>query len=369
MSHPAKPYICRLSDLSPEPVDWIWPGYLAAGKLTLIDGDPNQGKSLLALDLAGRLSSGRALPDGFVPPGPQDVALLDGEDGTRDTVIPRLLAAGANLGRIHLLGIDPMDGSPPRAPYIPDDCGLLAEMLQATSARLLIADPLFSFLSRDSSPLNAAAIHRALKPLAREAEKTRSAVLMSRHLTKRVGMRALYRGNGSMALIGQARTAFLVARSPEDPTLNVLACIKSNRAAPAAMGYRIKPVDRDRAILDWTGPVQVTADDLVLASQRSLGESLRQAIAFLEELLRAGRVPSDDVYRQARAAGISDRTLKRAKAELAIGSQKVTCDDRTTWYWTPPNDPLSLSPEEAHRQLLEEFWKGEEAPQPNGETG
>jgi hypothetical protein len=128
------------------------------------------------------------------------------------------------------------------------------------------------------------------------------------------------------------------------------------------MGYRIKRVDGDRAILDWTGPVQLTADDLVLASQHSLGEALRQAIAFLEELLSAGRVPSEDVYRQAHAAGISTRTLERAKAELAIESKKVTCDDRTTWYWTPPNDPLSLSPEEAHRQLLEEFWKG-------GETG
>jgi hypothetical protein len=287
--------------------------------------------------------------------------LLDGEDGTRDTVIPRLLAAGANLGRIHLLGIDPMDGSPPRAPYLPDDCGLLAEMLQTTSARLLIADPLFDFLSRDSSPLNAAAIHRALKPLARVAEKTHSAVLLSRHLTKGVGMRALYRGSGSMTLIGLARTAFLVAPAPADPKLNVLACTKCNPAAPpAALGYCIKPVDRDRAILDWTGPVQVTADDLVLAPHRPRGEALPQAMTFLTELLRAGRVPSDDVYRQARAAGISVRTLERAKVELAIESRKVTCDDRTIWYWTPPNDPLSLSPEEAQRQLLEKFWKGGE---------
>jgi hypothetical protein len=263
-----------------------------------------------------------------------------------------------------------MDGSPRRAPFLPDDCGLLGAMLRATTARLLIADPLFAFLSRDSSPLNDAAIRRALTPLARIAEETHTAVFMSRHLTKRVGMHALYRGSGSIALIGLARTAFLVAPSPDDPTLNVLACTKNNLAAPpAALGYRIKQVDGDQAILDWSGPVQVTADDLVLASQRFIGESLQQAIAFLEELLRAGRVPSDDVYRQARDAGISERTLKRAKAKLAIESKKVTCDDRTTWYWTPPNDPLSLSPEEAHRQLLEEFWKREETPQPDGETG
>src|SRR5262249_53524160 len=160
---------------------------------------------LLALDLAARLSSGRAFADGFVPPGPQNVALLGGEDGTRDTVIPRLRAAGADLSRVHVLGIETNDGSPPRAPLLPDDCHVLREMLKATGARLLIADPLFAFLSRNASPLSDTAIRRALAPLARVAKETRSGVLLSRHLTKQTSKRALYRGSGSIALIGLAR--------------------------------------------------------------------------------------------------------------------------------------------------------------------
>src|SRR5262245_21696139 len=138
MVEPIKPLVCRLSDLEPEPLHWLWPGYLAAGKFTLIDGDPNQGKSLFTLDLAARLTTGRPLPGGHVPPGPQSVVLLCGEDSIRGTVLPRLRAAGADMGRVHLVGAPSADGTCTRPPSIPEDCDLLRETLLASQARLLI---------------------------------------------------------------------------------------------------------------------------------------------------------------------------------------------------------------------------------------
>jgi hypothetical protein len=346
-----------LSDLTPEPVDWLWPGVLATGKLTLIDGDPNQGKSLFALDLAARLTTGRALADGHVPPGPQSVVLLGGEDGIRDTVIPRLIAAGADRSRIHVIGAPPVDGGPGRPPSLPEDCDLIAETMRRTASRLLIADPLFAYLSRSLCALNDSAIRQALAPLARLAEGTRSAVLMSRHLTKGTGKQAIYRGSGSIALIGLARAAFLVARAPNDPDLHVLACTKNNLGPlPPSLGYRIRRVDDDQAVLDWTGPVAMTADELVLGSLRAWGGALPEAIAFLEQLLQAGPVAAAEVYAKARTAGIADRTLNRAKIELSIQSEQQWCDGRKSWHWKLPAAASLLPPEEAHQRFLEHFW-------------
>ena len=124
MSQINRPTLCRLSELTPLCIDWIWPSYLAAGKLTLIDGDPSQGKSLLALDLAARLTTGREWPDGQNASAPQPVMLFAGEDGIQDTVQPRLRAAGADLSFIHILGTLSALGGSGCTPRLPDDCDL-----------------------------------------------------------------------------------------------------------------------------------------------------------------------------------------------------------------------------------------------------
>jgi hypothetical protein len=359
MDEEFKPIAYRLSDVKPQPVDWLWPGYLAAGKLTLVDGDPNQGKSLFTLDLAARLTTGRALPDGYVPSGPQAVVLLGGEDAVCDTVIPRLLAAGADTSRIHVFGSSPTDEAAGRPASLPEDCGLLRDMLRANAARLLVADPLFAFLGQGFSPINDALVRRSLTPLARVAEETRSAVLMSRHLIKAAGKQALYRGSGSIALIGLARAAFLVARSRDDPDLHVLACTKNNLArSPPSLGYRIRHTADDQAVLDWTGPVQITADELVLP-HRAMGDALPEAVVFLEHLLQGGPVAAQEVYRQARAEGIADRTLYRAKIELDIESTQEWHDGRNSWRWNLPHNEPELPPDEAHRKFMEHYWNAE----------
>src|SRR5438552_2898293 len=128
MSDTSLPLLCRLSDLTPEPIDWLWPGYLAAGKLTLIDGDPDRGKSL---------TTGRPWPDGQSGSGPQSVLILASEDGIKDTILPRLRAAGADETRIHLFGCVSHQGTLGRQPRLPQDCFLLREMLRSTDVRLI----------------------------------------------------------------------------------------------------------------------------------------------------------------------------------------------------------------------------------------
>src|SRR5439155_929880 len=147
---------------------------------------------------------------------------------------------------------------PSRQPRFPQDCLLLREHLRATGARLVIADPLFAFLGAGQCGANDGMVRQALTPLARVAEETRAVITMVRHLNKGTGRQAIYRGSGSIALIGLARTAFLAASSPHDPDLNVLACTKNNLAAtPSALAYRITQVD-GHPLIAWQGPVETT---------------------------------------------------------------------------------------------------------------
>src|SRR5437870_6295798 len=196
----------RLQKPAPRPVPWLWPGRIAAGRLTLIDGEPDQGKSFVTLGLAARLTAGHTLPDGSRSSEPFSVLLLSGEDNREDTIVPRLLAAGADLQRVHF-----WDEALLGAPVFPEACPRLQQVLEGTRAGLVVVDPFFAFLAQEIGSLNDFMIRRALQPLARVAELTQAAIVLIRHLSK-VGVtrQAIYRGLGSIAILGMARTAFLV---------------------------------------------------------------------------------------------------------------------------------------------------------------
>jgi hypothetical protein len=327
----------------------------------LLDGDPDQGKSLLILDLVARLTTARPLPEAPALPVPLSVVLIGNEDGLYDTVLPRLLAAGADLGRVHAFVGCSLDGTHQGPPLFPEDCDLLRETLHETGARLVVIDPLEAVLGT-AVGLNGAQVRRALGPLAQIAEETRTAMILVRHLNKGGrGQRALYRGSGSIALIGVARTAFVVGAHPTDDQWHVLACTKSNLTErPAALGFRIGSAGAEHSVVTWTGPVDISADDLVLAPGRPPGEALRQARDFLEALLREGPCRAEDAFQLAQAAGISRRTLERAKAELPVESTIVVEADKKHWTWRL--NPVSSGPDplpspEAHQRAIDEAQK------------
>lgn len=351
--------VIRFSDLEPEPVEWLWPSFLAAGKLSLIDGDPSLGKSLITLDIAARLTTARPLPDGYTPPGPSSVLLVGAEDGLNDTVLPRLQAAGADLTRVHTFAGRSSDGAWNRPPTFPDDADLLREAIEETASRLVVIDPLTACLSTAAGPLNGQSARRALTPLAQIATATRAAVQMVRHLNKGcVAQHALYRGSGSIAIIGAARTAFLVGRSPDNDGLMVLACTKNNLAAPPrSLGFRITGDNSGPPIVSWASPVDLSADHLVLAPTRQRGEALHQAKVFLNEWLSRGPCQYEDLLRQAQESGFSERTLRRAKDLLHIESTRKHHDGHALWYWSLTNRVGDVPSEpwpERHQRALQE---------------
>jgi hypothetical protein len=315
---------------APQPVPWLWPGRIAAGRLTLIDGDPDQGKSLLTLDLAARLTTGRELPDGSPPSKPSPVLLLSAEDNHEDTIVPRLLAAGADLERVHF-----WDEATDGLLEFPKACPRLLQALEQTQARLVVLDPFFAFLGEEIAGLNDRMIRRALQPLARVAEMAQAGILLNRHLSKDgVTKQAIHRGLGSIAILGMTRTAFLVGPDPDDPGRRVLACTKNNLAAcTPSLGFRIVPADADMAKIEWLGPVAWTADDLVEAG-RKRGEALPRAVAFLREQLAHGPCDRQTLLDQAEAIGLSFRTLERAKSQLDVVSRRRDEGGRVVWYWS-----------------------------------
>lgn len=330
-----------LSHLQTQRVDWLWPGWIAAGTIALLDGDPGQGKSLLTLDLAARLSTASPMPDGHVLSRPASVILLTSEDSVASTVVPRLQAAGADLSRLHAFQPDSA-----RPPSFPDDCELLAQMIRETAARLVVIDPFLAFLSTGAYCLNDQLVRQALTPLAQVAEKTGAALLLVRHLTKtEASRRALQRGIGAMAVIGVARTAFLAAALPDDAEQRALACTKSNLGVlPATLAYRIGQNAAGIARIEWTGPIELASDELLGSTGRERGDAIDEAVAFLQELLARGPVSRESVFRQAHGVGIAERTLKRAKQTLGVVSRQRFEDGRNLWYWSLAGDGRTALP-------------------------
>ena len=282
--------VLRLDDCPEETLTWIWPRRIAAGKLTLIDGDPQQGKSLLTLDLAARVSSGKPFPGGCQAVEPANVLLIGGEDGLHDTVVPRLRAAGADLSRVHLWEGQRHHGHC-RPPQFPQDCDRLRATIEASKARLVFIDPLLAYLSTQACSVSDQLVRQALTPLGQIAAATRAGLVLNRHLTKGgQGRRAIYRGTGAIAIMGAARTAFLVGADPDEPQRRVLACTKTNLSErPPALGFYVRTDDSGRPYLEWTGELERTAEDLLLSRRPSQhGEGKPLAADFPGKMAERG---------------------------------------------------------------------------------
>jgi hypothetical protein len=322
------------SDVVPLSVEWLYPGYLARDKLALLDGDPEMGKSLLTIDLIARLSRGQELPDGSTFGRPCTAIILTAEDSREDTICPRLEAAGADLSRVVLprfVG---------RLPRFPDDLSYLRELIEAADADLVAIDPLLAFLPPKVSANLDQCVRQALSPLAELAEQTQAAILMIRHLTKRRMERAVYRGQGSMGIVAAVRTALLAAVHPQKPAERVLTVVKSNLGLrPPAQGYRVFASPVGQPMIEWTGPVDLSAD----AASRGEGpvRNRERAIDWLKRQLANGPRRAAELHAAAADAGIPEATLHRAKAQLPAESQRIWIseENRGEWWWYDPDAP------------------------------
>jgi hypothetical protein len=376
----------NLDRVSVERVTWLWPAWLPRGKLVMLDGDPGKGKSTLLLDIIARLTTGTPFPDeGSRERGtPQTCVLLTAEDDLADTVVPRLLAAGANLSRVvSVNGVRVEGGARPL--MIPEDVPTLARIMREERAALVAIDPIAAFFGPDVNPWKDTDVRRALRPLAMIAAETSAAVVMIRHLVKGKRESALHKGGGSIAFAAAARAVHLVGDDPDAEGVRVLAPVKSNLAPmPPALRFQLAPVTQHEcARVAWLGASQHRADHLISdADQREQASARAEATEWLADQLTSGPVPVASVQRAAERDGHAWSTLKRAKNRLNVRAIKA---GKGGWSWElPPKEttpsvetlgplgplgPLGQEQEDQGSQGDQESQEGDLAPLPSQADG
>jgi AAA domain-containing protein len=308
--------------------EWLWELYLPRSRVAILDGDPGIGKSLVALDLAARLSRGGPLPDGKSVARPHVTLYLSAEDRPGDTLRPRAEAAGADVSRIYHIRSD--DHSLLR---FPADLAALEKPIAEIRADLVVIDPVMAFLPPAVATSNDQCVRSVMCAFDAVAARTGCTILLIRHLRKKEAAKAVYRGLGSVGIIGGTRIGLLAALQPGGDGRRVLAVTKTNlREFPPPLGFRPRGDEQGRAMVEWTGPVEIAAD--VLAQSTPAARARDCAALWLHEQLASGPRPSTEILAAAAKAGIPEGTLKRAKSEVGVRSHQVVLkDDRRIWYW------------------------------------
>jgi len=365
-----KANIITLADVIPEPVHWLWEGRIPYGKLTIIDGDPGTGKSHLTLEIAARVSRGQPLPGGHGRE-PHAVILLAEEDGLGDTIQPRLVAAGGDVTRVHALRDVSQRNGDDTLPSFPEDVDLLAAAIHSHHARLVIIDPLMSYLSDGINPWSDKDVRKALMPLSRLAQETRCAIVLIRHLNKKTDTPAMYRGGGSIGIIGVVRSGLLVAVDPDNPEQRVLAGTKANLGplAPSLL-FKLETGPTGSSRIEWGGECDITAQELLSVTTAPQGEDngvMAKVLVWLSSVLREGPQQVQDVVARKEANGIpgSKRTLERAKTMLGVLSKRQTFQGPV--FWSLPDSIVATPAESA--TVGDIGVDGEYAMEESGQTG
>jgi hypothetical protein len=330
------PPVSPLVELEVCSLDWLWPGRLAVGKVGLLIGEPDCGKSLLAITLAAHVSSGRPWPDGAACPR-GTVLLLAGEDDLSDTVNPRLLAANANVEGVMLFHPEQAATNPLT---LPDQLDRLEYWIaQDAEMRLVIFDPLAAFFRGLTGET---AMRKLLGQLNDLARRRQVAILGIVHLNRKIGGKAIYGATGAMALAAAARHVYTIGRDPAEPTRRVMAQIKNNLAAKQRnLAFRIVTGEMGIPLLEWLdAPQTLEAEDLLRMAEQSSEASgaLADAREWLQSQLSAGPLAASLLQQKARNDGIAWRTVQRAKRLLGIASHRPL-DGSHAWLWSLPAKP------------------------------
>ncbi len=347
------------AEVEAEELEWLWPGRLALGKLGLLIGDPDNGKSLVALDMAARVSHGRPWPDG-TPAPLGEVLIVSGEDDAGDTLRPRLEAAGADLARVHLfrevIGAAeaptrrsaPLDASRP-TPASGGGGFSLKIHLEALErwlgghreVRLVIFDPL-SAATAGADAHRDAAVRGLLAPLATLAQRHGTAILGVVHLNKRGGDKPIYRASGSLAFVAAARHVYAIGRDRCDANRRLMARVKNNLSQDeTGLVFTIEASALGPPVLAWEPePVELDAHG-VLGAAETMTEQRRRASEterWLRKLLEDGPQPVRDVQNLAEEDHIPWRNVERAKARIGAVARRAGFDDGSYWSWALPED-------------------------------
>jgi RecA/RadA recombinase len=309
----------------------------------LLEGDPGQGKSTLALDIAANVTRGDGALGG--PAGaPANVILITFEDGVADTVRPRFDVLGGDASRLYVFRGVEQGVTDERQPRFPDDFGYLSDIIELHEAALVIVDPLGAAFNDNTDSHKDAAVRRVTAGLARIAEATGATILGIRHLIKGGATNAVRAGGGSIGLIAAARVGLRVSEHPDDmdkppgERRRILAIVKNN-LAPHSRGLVFALIGvqgRSHARIQWLGETPITADDLNAAHAANMLEDRNakaERATWLLGVLKDGPIKSRDVFEAGYREGYNERSLGRTADALGVIKHRAGTgvNHHTTW--------------------------------------
>ena len=312
-----------------EKIDWLLYPFIPFGKVTIVQGDPGEGKTTMVLQIIAKLTKGEVvlpsdsdesdLEEKTMALEPVNVIYQTAEDGLGDTIKPRLLSAGADCSRVMVIDDDD------QALTMMD--ARLEEAIIKTNARLVVLDPIQGFLGTAVDMHRANEIRPLMKRVAVLAEKYHCAIILIGHMNKNSNGKSSYRGLGSIDFQAAARSVLIVGRIKDEPEIRVVCHVKSSLAPEGkSIAFRL---DKDTGF-EWIGEYDISADDLLSGDNR--GQKIHAAKEFLKEILASGSVAQTKVAEEAESRKIKKKTLWNAKKELEIDSVKIG----NQWFWMLP---------------------------------
>lgn len=314
--------IIRMSDVELTPVDWLWKPYLPFGKLSVLQGNPGEGKTYFAMHLAAACTNGKLLPN-MERLEPFNVIYQTAEDGLGDTVKPRLIEAGADLDRV--LVIDDSDVQL----TLSDE--RIEKAIIENNARLVIIDPIQAYLGADVDMNRANEVRPIFMRLGQVAQRTGCAILLIGHLNKAAGMQSLQRGLGSIDIAAAVRSVMFIGKLKHNPTMRILTHEKSSLAPPgASLAFSLG----DEGGFRWVGEYDITADEMLSGIEPQRETKTQQAKDLICTLLAGGKqVLSEDIDKAALERGIPGRTVRDAKRELGDALKSKIVEGRKKVFW------------------------------------
>ena len=314
--------IIRMSDVELTPVNWLWKPYLPFGKLSVLQGNPGEGKTYFAMHLAAACTNGKLLPN-MERLEPFNVIYQTAEDGLGDTVKPRLIEAGADLDRVLVI-----DDSEVQLTLSDER---IEKAIVENNARLVIIDPIQAYLGADVDMNRANEVRPIFMRLGQVAQRTGCAILLIGHLNKAAGMQSLQRGLGSIDIAAAVRSVLFIGKLKHDPTMRILTHEKSSLAPPgASLAFSLG----DEGGFRWVGEYDITADEMLSGIEPQRETKTQQAKDLICTLLAGGKqVLSEDIDKAALERGIPGRTVRDAKRELGDALKSKIVEGRKKVFW------------------------------------